>query len=433
MKRILAWCIAAGLVFAASAASAAFHLFNITQVFSNADGTVQFIVLETGFNGENPWTGHELTSMGPAGTKKYTFQSNLPFTTRNKKVLVATEGFAALNLVTPDYVIPNGFIAIPSGSIDFAGVSTVTYSNLPSDGVTAINFRGEPMQNLATNFAGASASVGSTPPAAANYGGIWWKSPAGSESGWGINFAHQGDTIFATWFTYDANGKAWWLTMTASKNAQGAYTGTIDSYRGPAFSATPFNPALVVTTPVGSGTLTFTDVDNGSFSYTVNGITQTKAITKSVFASPVPTCTFSTQANLSAATNYQDIWWAAPGGSQSGWGVNFTHQGDVIYATWFTYDVDGSPLWLSTAATRTSPGVYTGTLSRYTGPAFSAVPWLPANVVPTPVGTLTLTFANGNSATYGYTVSLSGPGSAVTQTKSIVRTVFAASGGTICQ
>jgi hypothetical protein len=272
--------------------------------------------------------------------------------------------------------------------------------------------------------------MSSTPPAAANYGGIWWKSPAGSESGWGINFAHQGDIIFATWYTYDATGKAWWLTMTASKNAQGAYTGTIDSYRGPAFSATPFNPALVTTTPVGTGTLTFTDADNGSFTYTVNGITQTKAITKYLFAAQ-PTCIYSTQANLAGATNYQDIWWATPAGSQSGWGVNFTHQGDVIYATWFTYDTDGSPMWLSAAAARTSPGVYTGTLSRYRGSAFSAVPFLPANVVETPVGTLTLTFANGNSATYAYTVTLSG--SSVTQSKPIGRFVFASSGGTICQ
>jgi hypothetical protein len=347
-------------------------------------------------------------------------------------VLVATEGFAALGLVTPDYVIPNRFIQSPAGTMDFANVSSVTYANLPTDGVSAINAAGSVIPNVATNFAGESASVTATPPAQ-NYGGIWWRSPAGSESGWGINFAHQGDTIFATWFTYDATGKAWWLTMTASRNAQGAYTGTIDSYRGPAFSATPFNPALVTTTPVGSGSLTFSDADNGSFTYTVNGVTQTKAITKSVFASPVPTCTFSAQANLAAATNYQDIWWAAPGGSESGWGVNFTHQGDVIYATWFTFDTDGSPLWLSTAASRTSPGVYTGTLSRYTGPAFSAVPWLPASVVPTSVGTLTLTFANGNSATYAYTVSLSGPASAVTQTKPIVRTVFVPAGGTVCQ
>ena len=46
-----------------------------------------------------------------------------------------------------------------------------------------------------------------------NYTGLFWNSPAGSESGWGINFAHQGDVIFATWFTYDLTGKAWWLAM----------------------------------------------------------------------------------------------------------------------------------------------------------------------------------------------------------------------------
>ena len=44
----------------------------------------------------------------------------------------------------------------------------------------------------------ASGMSGATTP---NYEGLWWRSPAGSESGWGINFAHQGDVIFATWFT----------------------------------------------------------------------------------------------------------------------------------------------------------------------------------------------------------------------------------------
>ena len=42
------------------------------------------------------------------------------------------------------------------------------------------------------------------PPASLNFQGLWWNAPAGSESGWGINFAHQGDVIFATWFTHDA-------------------------------------------------------------------------------------------------------------------------------------------------------------------------------------------------------------------------------------
>ena len=60
-----------------------------------------------------------------------------------------------------------------------------------------------------------------------NYEGLWWAAPAGVESGWGIDFAHQGDTIFATWFTYDQNGKGLWVIMPAPKTATGQYAGTL--------------------------------------------------------------------------------------------------------------------------------------------------------------------------------------------------------------
>ena len=86
-----------------------------------------------------------------------------------------------------------------------------------------------------------------------NYQGLFWNAPAGSESGWGMNVAHQGDVIFVTWFTYDATGKALWLSMTANKTAEGVYTGTLYQTRGPAFSAVPFSPAAVTATPVGTG------------------------------------------------------------------------------------------------------------------------------------------------------------------------------------
>jgi hypothetical protein len=273
---------------------------------------------------------------------------------------------------------------------------------------------------------------GSAPPGsqAANYEGLWWTSPAGSESGWGINFAHQGEVIFATWFTYDLSGKAWWLTMTANKIGDGVYSGTLLETRGPAFNAVPFSPAAVTAAAVGSGTLTFTDSNNALFAYTDKGISQTKAITREAFAT-LPICTFGVQPDPVFATNYQDLWWAVPAGSESGWGVNFTHQSDTIFATWFTYDFDGSPLWLSATAPKTGTGVYAGTLNRTSGPAFNAVPFLPTNIAVTPVGTLTLTFANGNSATYAYTVSLPGQAS-VTQSKTVTRQVFRAP-GTVCQ
>lgn len=264
-----------------------------------------------------------------------------------------------------------------------------------------------------------------------NYTGLFWNSPATSESGWGINFAHQGDVIFVTWFTYDLTGAAWWLTMTAYKTAESVYAGTLLESRGPAFNAVPFMPSAVTRNVVGSGTLTFSDADNGSFAYIVNGVSQTKAITRQRFG-PLPTCTWGAQPDLALATNYQDLWYADPAESESGWGVNFTHQGDDIFAAWFTYDADGAPLWLSATVAKTAPGVYTGALIRTTGPAFNAVPFDALAVARTPVGALTVSFANGNSASFAYTVTIDTPPSAVTQTKQVTREIFRAP-GTFCQ
>jgi len=249
--------------------------------------------------------------------------------------------------------------------------------------------------------------------AAPNFQGLWWNSPSGSESGWGINLAHQGDTIFATWFTYDTAGRGWWLSMTANRTVEGTYSGTLIESAGPAFSAIPFDPAKVTRTAAGSGTLTFSDADNARFTYAVRGAQQSKALARFAYG-VVPTCAGASAAQLVTATNYQDLWWAA-GGGESGWGINFAHQGDVIFATWFTYDADGTPLWLSATAAKVAPGVYAGQLIRSTGPAFSAVPFDPSRVTRAVAGTLTLVFSDGNSAAFAYTLG------GVTRTKAITR------------
>ena len=67
----------------------------------------------------------------------------------------------------------------------------------------------------------------------------------------------------------------------------------------------------------------------------------------------VPTCVWGAEADLAKATNFQDLWYAAPAESESGWGVNLTQQGSTIFATWFTYDASGNPLWLSATAPQT--------------------------------------------------------------------------------
>ncbi len=64
MKHRVMATIATTLLLATQAAFANFHLFQVEQLFSNADGTVQFIVMHefAGMNGENLWAGNKLTS-----------------------------------------------------------------------------------------------------------------------------------------------------------------------------------------------------------------------------------------------------------------------------------------------------------------------------------------------------------------------------------
>ena len=81
-----------------------------------------------------------------------------------------------------------------------------------------------------------------------------------------------------------------WLAVTAPKTAPGVYSGTVYRVTGPPFNAVPFNPGMVVPTAVGNATFSFSDGNNARFSYIVNGVSQTKAITREVFEGPGTIC-----------------------------------------------------------------------------------------------------------------------------------------------
>jgi hypothetical protein len=263
-----------------------------------------------------------------------------------------------------------------------------------------------------------------------NYQGLWWAA-GGAESGWGINFAHQGDVIFATWYTYGANRRPWWLSMVANQTGSSTFSGQLLRTNGAPFFA--YAPP-VTTTVAGNGSVTFTGATTGSFTYAVNDganvAAATKAIEMQAFGT-LPTCTFGAQPDLTLATNYQDLWWAS-GGSEAGWGVNLAHQGTIVFATWFTYDDARNPLWLAAVAPQTAAKTYSGYLYLTSGPPLGAAPFVPAEVTTTPVGVATFKFTNGNAGTFTYVVDLGDGVNKATQTKAIVRQVFRAP-GTVCQ
>jgi hypothetical protein len=106
--------------------------------------------------------------------------------------------------------------------------------------------------------------------------------------------------------------------------------------------------------------------------------------------------------------------------------LNLAHQGAFIFAIWLTYDLDGTPLWLSATLVKATGNTYAGTLYRTTGPPFGALPFDSTKVTLTPVGTASLAFADGNAGSFSYAVN------GAAQTKQITRYVFRAP-GTVCQ
>ncbi len=399
-------------------AGAAFHLFTINEAYSNASGTVQYIELTALTGGQQFTQGHTIVSSAPAQpTRSFTLASNLPGDTSGRKVLFGTAGVQAMFGVTPDYIIPDGFLHTVAGQINWAEGSDVwAHPAIPTNGV-ALNRDGSTSAPSPQNFANTS-SPPPPPVAEATYQALWWAFPAGSENGWGVNITHQGNILFVTWFTYDTDGSGLWLVMSdANRVSEGVYTGQIYRTTGPPFSNFPVG-ATVVLTPVGTGTFTFTSATRGSFSYTVNNISQTKQIVRQEYASPVPTCTAG--GTSGGAPNYQDLWWRSqPPGAESGWGLNITHQGEILFVTWFTYGADGRGMWLVMTDARRSGGeTYTGTLYRTRGNAFNSAPWNADTVALTQVGTGTLAFSDPTNATFTYTVD------GVTQTKPITRQVY---------
>ncbi|HWB12355.1 MAG TPA: DUF4214 domain-containing protein [Pirellulales bacterium] len=147
-----------------------FHLWKIDQVFSSADGKVQFIELHDPANGENHTAGHFISS----NENTFTFPANLSTdATANTHFLIGTQSYAALpGAVTPDYIVPDNFFNPAGDTFDYADVDSFSFTaaQMPTDGVNSLmrdfnTFALSTGHNSETNLAGQtrSVTVSSTP------------------------------------------------------------------------------------------------------------------------------------------------------------------------------------------------------------------------------------------------------------------------------
>ena len=126
---------------------------------------------------------------------------------------------------------------------------------------------------------GENGVIGKTRPyVALNVADHWWNP---TESGWGLFIWHDRlDRLLAAWFTYGADNKPVWYTIQGGAwTGSNVYEGSIYQTTGPVFSA--FTPGSNIgVQAVGTAKLGFSFDNTGTFTYTLNGVTQTKQITR---------------------------------------------------------------------------------------------------------------------------------------------------------
>jgi hypothetical protein len=98
---------------------------------------------------------------------------------------------------------------------------------------------------------------------------IWWN-PA--QDGWGMQLVNTGTFVFATVFTYGADGKPIWITGELTAGASSTFSGSTYINTGPYFGGT-WNNGAVTQREVGTMTFALASVTTGLLTYTVDGVT----------------------------------------------------------------------------------------------------------------------------------------------------------------
>lgn len=141
---------------------ASFHLWRINEVYSNADGTLQFIELFSTVPGQEFLADHDVTASPTGGSiTVYTFDSNSQAPTDNKHLLLATRDFQSVTGIEPDFIIPTGFVPIAGGTLNFANIDEIDLANLPLDGQSSLNSEGTTGSASPTNFDGVTNDIAS--------------------------------------------------------------------------------------------------------------------------------------------------------------------------------------------------------------------------------------------------------------------------------
>ena len=112
-------------------------------------------------------------------------------------------------------------------------------------------------------------------PLDVDYSDLWWNP---QESGWGVAIDHQAAQMFLTWYVYEEGKPVWYYVADCVVAATGC-AGTLYRASGPGY-AVGFDPSHVHSVAVGSASVSFSDPNTATLSYSIGGITGARALTR---------------------------------------------------------------------------------------------------------------------------------------------------------
>lgn len=154
-------------------------------------------------------------------------------------------------------------------SVDFSSASTATMNYTVSGSVGT-----KSISRLV--FGGPKFTDGS------NYTSQWWAGQA--ENGWGLSINQQFRTMFAVVYVYDAAGKPTWFTLSGEHAGDGSVVSNkIYAFNGSPLLGVPYDASRLVSREVGTAELKFGGDNNGTLTYTLNGVLVVKQISRLMF------------------------------------------------------------------------------------------------------------------------------------------------------
>ena len=144
-----------GLTFPAVASH---HSWQIVEVFSNADGTLQFIEWKADAGNHNSLSCCDMVATNTSTGDTQLFRpSNISGSQTDDYYLFATSGFAEVYGIVPDQIIPDGFLTTTAGSVRYN--NTLSWSSLPTDGVNSYAAGGVTEAATPRNFVDATTTI----------------------------------------------------------------------------------------------------------------------------------------------------------------------------------------------------------------------------------------------------------------------------------